>query len=136
MLLVKGVLKICSKFTGEHPCRSVISINLQSNFIEITLQHMCCPVNLLHIFRTPFLRTPLAGCFRAIFPSVLTLRNFCLYKKFQSVGFFLGDSDIIKLLFNTILKYIVEHAIEKLNTKLFYHRKLFYHIPLHFTDKN
>ena len=26
------VLKICSKFTGEHPCRSVISIKLQSNF--------------------------------------------------------------------------------------------------------
>ena len=24
----KGVLKICSKFTGEHPCRSVISIKL------------------------------------------------------------------------------------------------------------
>ena len=24
----KGVLKICSKFTGEHPCQSVISIKL------------------------------------------------------------------------------------------------------------
>ena len=31
MFLVKGVLKICSKFTGEHPCRSVILIKLQSN---------------------------------------------------------------------------------------------------------
>ena len=28
MFLVKGVLKICSKFIGEHPCRSVISIKL------------------------------------------------------------------------------------------------------------
>ena len=28
MFLVKGVLKICSKFTGEHPCRNVISIKL------------------------------------------------------------------------------------------------------------
>ena len=27
--LVKGVLKICSKFTAEHSCRSVISIKLQ-----------------------------------------------------------------------------------------------------------
>ena len=27
--LGKGVLKICSKFTGEHPCQSVISIKLQ-----------------------------------------------------------------------------------------------------------
>ena len=31
VFLRKGVLKICSKFTGEHPPRSVIS----SNFIEI-----------------------------------------------------------------------------------------------------
>ena len=35
MFLRKSVLKIYSKFTGEHPCRSVISIKL-------------------HIFRTPF----------------------------------------------------------------------------------
>ena len=54
VFLGKGVLKICSKFTGEHPCRSVISINLQSNFIEITLRHGCSFVNLLHIFRIPF----------------------------------------------------------------------------------
>ena len=52
--LRKAVLKICSKFTGEHPCRSVISINLQSNFIEIALRLGCSPVNSLHIFRTPF----------------------------------------------------------------------------------
>ena len=25
-------------------------------FTEITLQHACSPVNLLHIFRTPFLK--------------------------------------------------------------------------------
>ena len=38
--LGKGVLKISSKFTGDHPYRSVISIKLLPN--------------LLHIFRTPF----------------------------------------------------------------------------------
>ena len=54
MFLVKGVLKICSKFTGGHPCQNVISIKMQSSFIEITLQHGCSPVNLLHIFRRPF----------------------------------------------------------------------------------
>ena len=53
MFLVKGVLKICNKFTGEHPCRSVISIKLLYNFIGITLRHGCSPVNLLHIFKTP-----------------------------------------------------------------------------------
>ena len=30
VFLEKGVLKIYSKFTGEHPCRSVISTELQS----------------------------------------------------------------------------------------------------------
>ena len=47
VLLVKVVLKICSKFTEEHPCRSVVLIKLQSNFIEIALRHgvlllICC----------------------------------------------------------------------------------------------
>ena len=32
----------------------MISIKLQSNFIEIALRHECSPVNLLHMFRTPF----------------------------------------------------------------------------------
>ena len=61
MFLIKGVLKICCKFTGEHPCRSVISIKLQSNFIEIKLRHGCSPVNLLHIFRTSFLKNTSGG---------------------------------------------------------------------------
>ena len=49
MFLEKGGLKICSTFTGEHPCRSAISIKLQ-----IALRHGYSPVNLPHIFRTPF----------------------------------------------------------------------------------
>ena len=56
VFLGEGVLKICSKFTEEHPCRSAISIKLQSNFIEITLRHGYSPVNLLHILKTPFPR--------------------------------------------------------------------------------
>ena len=56
VFLGKAVLKICSQFTGEHPCRSVISIKLQSNFIEIALWHGCSPVNWLHIFGTLFRR--------------------------------------------------------------------------------
>ena len=56
MLLRRGVLKICSKCTGEHPWRSVISIKLLCNFIEIILRHGFSPVNLLHIYRAPFPR--------------------------------------------------------------------------------
>ena len=52
--LGKSVLKICRRFTVKHSCRSVISIKLQSNFIEIALRYGCSLVNLLHIFRTPF----------------------------------------------------------------------------------
>ena len=52
IFLGKGVLKTCSKFTGEHPCRSVLC-----NFIEIILWHGCSLVNLLHIFRTPILNS-------------------------------------------------------------------------------
>ena len=63
MFSEKGVPKVCSKFTGDYPCRSVISIKLQRNFIEIALRHECSPVNFLHIFRTTFLRTPYGGCF-------------------------------------------------------------------------
>ena len=56
VFLRKGVLKIHSKFTGERPCQSAISVKLQSNFIEITLRYGCSPVHLLYIFRAHFSR--------------------------------------------------------------------------------
>ena len=45
MFLIKGVLKIYSKITVEHPYRSSISIKLHCNFTGIALQHGCSPVN-------------------------------------------------------------------------------------------
>ena len=33
VIFISYGLKICRKFTGEHPCRSTISIKLQSNFV-------------------------------------------------------------------------------------------------------
>ena len=65
-VLINGVLKTCSKFTGEQTYRSVISINLLCNFIEITLRHGCSPVNLLHIFRTTFCKNTYGGLLLAI----------------------------------------------------------------------
>ena len=56
VVLWKDILNICSKFTGEQRCASVISIRLQSNFIEITFSYGCSPVSLLHICRTSFLQ--------------------------------------------------------------------------------
>ena len=34
-MLEKGVLKICRKFTGEHPCQSAISIKLQATLLKL-----------------------------------------------------------------------------------------------------
>ena len=67
VVLGKGVLKICNKFTGEQLCQIEISTKLLCNFIEITLWHGFSPVNLPHIFRPHFLRTPLYGCFCGFF---------------------------------------------------------------------
>ena len=74
VFLYKSVLEICSKFTWEHPCLSLISIKLQSNFIEIRLRHRSSPVNLLHISKHLFLRIPLEGCF-SYFLSFIVLNN-------------------------------------------------------------
>ena len=54
VFLGKCVLKICSKYAWEHPCRSMISVKLLCNFTEITLLHGCSSVNLLHIFQNTF----------------------------------------------------------------------------------
>ena len=51
MFFRKRALKICSKFTGEHLCSSVISMYLQYIFVEMKLLHVCFPVNLPHICR-------------------------------------------------------------------------------------
>ena len=69
--LRKSVLKICSEFPGEHPCRSVISIKLHCNFIEIALWLGCSPVNLLHIFRIPFPRNTFGWLLLIILLSIL-----------------------------------------------------------------
>ena len=62
VFLGKGVVKICLKFTGEHPCRCVISIKLLCYF-----RHGCSPVKLLHIFRTPFTRNTSGGLLLYLF---------------------------------------------------------------------
>ena len=72
----KAVLKTCSKFTEEYPCQSVISIKLQSNFIEIALWHVCSPVTLQHIFRTPF---PMNNSGRLLLLTFVSYRMFWKY---------------------------------------------------------
>ena len=48
-------------YRRKHSSRSAISIKMLCNFIEIALRHGCSPVNLLHIFRTPFPKNTSGG---------------------------------------------------------------------------
>ena len=75
VFLEKDVLKICSKFTVEHSCRSEISIKLLCN-IEITLVHGCSSVNFLHIFRTTF-HNNTSGRFLLKHQLICPLRDTC-----------------------------------------------------------
>ena len=59
VLLAEGALKICSKFTGEHPCQSVISVKLQNK----TLAWVFSSKFTAYFQNTLSLRTPLDGCF-------------------------------------------------------------------------
>ena len=56
VFLGKGVLKICSKFTGEHPCRNVISIKLESNFNWNHISPWVFFYKFAAYFRKPFLK--------------------------------------------------------------------------------
>ena len=62
VFLGKSILKICSKFSGEHPCRGAISIKLLRNFMKWhfgmgDFLYICCIFS-EHLFQG----TPLNGC--------------------------------------------------------------------------
>ena len=68
MFLRKGVLKICTKFTGGP----------LYNFIEIALRHWCSPVNLFHIFRTSFPKNTSEGLLLVIAPMLNPIEHVCI----------------------------------------------------------
>ena len=114
----KGVLKLCSKFTGEQPCRSVISIKLLCNFSEITLRRECCnfieialrhscsPVNFLHIFRTPFPNDTSEGLMRNSDPNCISIKFdlsvWYIVNKFKIIS----NTTVIFLQTNVYFKHI------------------------------
>ena len=62
--------------------RSVISIKLLYNFIEITLRHGCSPVNLLYIFKTLFPKNICGGLLlRGLFKTLSEVYNEDFLKK-------------------------------------------------------
>ena len=88
-------MEICSKFTGEHPCQSVISIKILCNFIEITLRHGCSPVNLLYIFRTPFSKNTSGRLLLNCFVSYLKFDVTMLYSLLIKFGLVYNSEKVI-----------------------------------------
>ena len=109
-------MRIFSKFTGEHPCRSVISIKLQSNFIEITLCHGCSPVNLQHIFR----KTSLKDTSGRLLRSILTL----VEKELSSVH--TNRSQALIMIGQDRLLTIEKGAVQE-QSLVGYHNLMFHH---------
>ena len=101
MSLRKGVLKIRTKFVGDHPCRRAISIKLLCNLIEIPLRHGCSPVNLLHTFSIPFIRTPLDGYFCSFKTEIRSsgLEVFCKIGVLKNFAKFAGKHQNRNLVF-------------------------------------
>ena len=96
-----------------------------NNFIETTLQHEYSPVNLLHIFRAPFLRTTMEGySWMSLWPFLKVFNlQFCLIPHIRFLLLLIfGDQNkvsmfAIKSLPNTnIDKYWLEiHWIFEMN---------------------
>ena len=109
VFLVKHfLLKLCSNFTGEQPCRSMISIKLLCNFIEITLWHGCSPVCLLNAFRTPFPRNTCGWLFLKAGKSSLVI--FAIKKNFMNFFAIFGDPELLshgKLLKKVFMIYLI-----------------------------
>ena len=111
VFLRKGVLKLCSKFAGEHSYRSAISINLLCNFGN----NGCSPVNLLHIFITRFSKkTPgrlLLSLHDVSFIIPISIRaslcEFCKMKIFSEVVSFISCRGFSK--FYQIKKIAMHH---------------------------
>ena len=68
VVLIKSCSENMQQIYMKTPCRSVISIKFQSNFIEITLRDGCSTVNLLHISRTTFSKNTSEGLLLSISP--------------------------------------------------------------------
>ena len=102
MFVKKAVLQICSKFTGENSCESVISIKLLHNFTEITLLHVllciCCIFAAHSIWRMP-----VGDCFWI--SNVIKLVKMIL--KSQWYFAYLNNPLLLKLFFNNWCNHLI-----------------------------
>ena len=93
---------------------------LQSNFIEITLRHGCSPVNLLHIFRTPFFKTTSGWLLLDLLPLHSTKGVFLkIFKNFAGYFFseYLKKSNFLPTIFSKRVSFYMEQWSAVLNLK-------------------
>ena len=96
--LGKGVLKIYSNFTGEYPRRSAIcKVGSARQFYWNHTSTWCSPVNLLHIFRTPFTKKFFEGL---LLDMVLWISK-CIQRHFQS-KIFVISAKVLKYMIKTV----------------------------------
>ena len=62
-------------------------VSLLCNFIDIVLRHGCSPVNLLHIFRTPFLQNTSGWLLLLVISSECFSAQYRLLGKFSLITF-------------------------------------------------
>ena len=91
-----------SSFALNKPLCLILQTML-SNFIEIAIRYGCSPVNLLHIFRTPFLRNFSWWLLLDKFKSIVVQKNQVLN---QATHFMIGNNkeDILSLMLRIRLK--------------------------------
>ena len=118
VFLEKGVLKICSNVRGEHSCRSVISIKLQSNFVEITLRHGCFPVNFLHIFRKPFSKNTSGWLLLNYYGRTSSwIFDKKIYDIFQRIYYSMSLKQFLLYLKSKTKYFIQYHCLDKFDSK-------------------
>ena len=115
VFLVKDALKICSKFTVEHPFWSVISIKLQSKFIESTLRHGCSQKKSMYIFRTRFTKNT-SG--RLLLKIVTGFKPIPIFPKNLHYLYLINKFHIITVHFEHTQTHWPKISIDKLNKYL------------------
>ena len=83
----------------------MISIKLFSNLIEIAFWHGCSPVNLLHIFRTPFYKNTYEGLLQLLLLRAASTHFVAIFP-FTPILFFCRILEIIKIKVNVDTKWV------------------------------
>ena len=95
----------------EHPCQSMVTIKVLCNFTKIALRHGCSPVTLLHIFRTPFYKTPVEDCYCYFENAGYLLLNLFKCSGASTVNYPTAQNNLNCITFNSLFNKFVTWEI-------------------------